>query len=358
MSDALDWLEGDEPVRARIDEWWASMDSRKIDSREIARSIHRSLIRLGDTPEAGLVIKRFHAGNGLDRFFSLAKAVIRRSAWQREWRALTALWAAGVAVPEPLGLARTAGGDRLVVSAFIEGVSLWDELRNAGAASNSRLEACGRAVACLHGAGVAHGDLHPGNLLLAATGPVLIDFQRSAKLRRRTRIGDIARLDFSLARSELSDSQRGSLIREALGPATEARDERQVRARSRRLAVVHRRTRLRQSLRPGDGRVALRTGGHVGLRRVEFEEETLRAILAAYNRSSAERATPRSASSRHGEHLIQSGGRFYRVCEDQPRTFFSRLGPSLFGSTARRAWQQAHDPQRWPSADRVLAFCE
>ena len=232
MTDALDWLEGDEAIRAQVDEWWASMDSPKNNSREIARSIHRSLIRLGDTPEVSLVIKRFHAGNGLDRFFSLAKAMIGRAAWQREWWALTTLWAAGVAVPEPLGLARTAGGDRLVVTAFIAGVSLWDELRNAGATSNARLQACGRAVACLHGAGVAHGDLHPGNVLLADTGPVLIDFQRSAKRRRRTRIGDIARLDFSLARPELSDSQRGSLIREALGPATEAaREERQVRAR-------------------------------------------------------------------------------------------------------------------------------
>ncbi|MFB9555473.1 protein kinase domain-containing protein [Streptomyces roseoviridis] len=67
-----------------------------------------------------------------------------------------------------------------LATAYVPGPSLSQAVRRAGPLPVATVRALGariaRALADLHGAGVLHRDLKPGNVMLAADGPRLIDF--------------------------------------------------------------------------------------------------------------------------------------------------------------------------------------
>src|SRR5258706_404655 len=77
----------------------------------------------------------------------------------REWRPLTRLRASGIPVPAPLGLARLASGEHVLVTEWIDGVPLAEALANA-AERRAVLAAVGALVRTLHDAGWVHRDLH------------------------------------------------------------------------------------------------------------------------------------------------------------------------------------------------------
>ena len=135
-------------------------------ARGRARSVRRD-------PETATVIKRFRHPRVLYRLLDRRRAA-------REFRCLELLHAAGVRVPRPLEVRASQGGWEVRMEEVSGAVSLESLL----AADPPRplgwervLTSLGRNLARLHGAGVAHPDLKPGNVLVDEWGlPWLVDF--------------------------------------------------------------------------------------------------------------------------------------------------------------------------------------
>ena len=196
MKPRLDWTEGSEKVQERVEQWWPDRSKPSSDAREIAHSKRRSVIHLSSPGDPDLIIKCFHEERGLGTALSFIKSSLGRAPWQREWQALEKLSEHNPIAPASLGLARTPDHEILLIGEFIDGPILGEALTPPDHDSFSALASCGQAIGRLHQAGLAHGDLHPGNILLSHTGPRLIDFQRSSRLRSWSRVDDLARLDF------------------------------------------------------------------------------------------------------------------------------------------------------------------
>ena len=354
----LEWKEGGEEVRRAVDAWWQDPDAPTLQAREIARSKRRRILHITPTGRPGLIIKGFHEKPGGSAWLSIMKRILGQAPWQREQRGLQSVKAHPPLAPAFLGRARTPQGEILLISEFIEGPGLGEALSGSKADTASMLTACGEVIARLHQSGVAHGDLHPGNLLLAEGGPILIDFQRSSKNRTHSRTDDLARLDFSLALIDIPEPERRALIQSVLpdGP-DEARAYRRILRRSRQLAAQHRRIRMRHSLRASPERAAVQLGkGHAGLRRMDFKQEELEALLHAHRQATPDPAASAPPSAKATP--VQNGDRTFQIHEERPDSVRNRIKESILGSPARRAWQRAHDPQRPKSGDRVLAFSE
>lgn len=158
--------------------------SGTIEERTLESGPNRSvLLEAASSAPGGArrIVKRFHA-RGL--FARLADP--RRA--RRELRVHSALFAAGLRVPEPLGLRRSPSGPELL-SAFVPSAPSLAEIV-AGRAPWPRppeelARALGRLLARAQRAGLDSPDLHAGNVLVDPRGePWLIDFGK-ARLRRR-----------------------------------------------------------------------------------------------------------------------------------------------------------------------------
>ena len=119
----------------------------------------------------------------------LARLLVRREArvlaLLRGWRHAPAL----------LG---TIGGLALGIE-FIPGVALGEVALEAGSHVFQQLRG---AVASLHAAGITHNDLHPANVLVAGSTPVLIDFASAMRTPRWLRWVPLVR---ELRRSDLAN---------------------------------------------------------------------------------------------------------------------------------------------------------
>jgi Ser/Thr protein kinase RdoA (MazF antagonist) len=157
---------------------------------------------------APVVVKRYHHPGRLRAFLDGARA-------RRELAALSALAAAGLPVPAPLGVARVPGAGELRMAAVPDARDLAVLLASGAPPPGGWERLCvrlGRLLARLQALGFEHGDLHPGNVLVDAHGaPWLVDVQR---VRRGT--GSAERRWAALAECEAS-------AREALPPRVRVR---------------------------------------------------------------------------------------------------------------------------------------
>lgn len=317
----------------------------------------RTVVRL-DAGEGcpGVLLKIYHPRGPGARLRSL---VLGPSAL-REGRLLDHLARRGVAVPRVL-LRGTAGPPRLGSRSYLalellDGTHSLEDLllaRHALPVSRARLAAAaGRLVRALHDAGVGHGDLHGGNILVDPAGrPFLIDLhgarlhRRLSPRRRRRDLASLApafmvhgtrtdRFRFYLAYAAGDGSSRPPRFREEVRHL-----ERIARERLRRvLAKMDRRP-----LRPGRRfqRLALYELQGMGERSARAGE--LLRLLGPH---------PEEALEERGR-LIHRGGRTrVYVLEAACGTFAVKLytghrggaaARSLApGSRARRAWVNYH----------------
>ena len=139
----------------------------RIEKSNLARTVV-ALPATGDRP--GLHIKRYQVRGWTEQ----VKYLLMPSRALDEWRALHHFRRQGIPAPRPVafgeersgGILRRAG---LIMESIVDAVPLprWLERNQAGTSPRvALLRGLGEMVARMHGAGVDHGDLHAGNLLV------------------------------------------------------------------------------------------------------------------------------------------------------------------------------------------------
>ena len=253
MSDVspVRWIEGAGEECDRIDR------VRATEGEVLNASAHRSVVAYdgGDGLPPRIVIKHYQPP--ASRLRALRDRVFDRAPASREWRALHTLHAQGLPIARPLAFGVDAAGRGLVAMQRIDGPDFATALDRANAEERTRLvERLAASVARLHEAGFVHGDLHLGNLRVAADDDrvTLLDVQDAHRTTSpATRRSDLARLLFALERAT-GDSKTGAVLLAAL-PDDPGLD----RARCTFLRD-HARGRERKHLRPGGDWRVLETG--------------------------------------------------------------------------------------------------
>lgn len=337
------WSQGDPALRRALDEALATPPAEAV-----ADSHRRRVWRL-DASGRSVLVKQFRVGSGRHPIRERWKARIGRAPADREWRALAALHAAGLPVPEPLALGALPDGDRLLALTWVDGVPCEAALRAAApAARRALLVALGRLVARLHAAGWVHGDLHPGNLLVRGGTPVLLDWQRARRTRSdAARARDLARLEHALA-ALVPLADRVRLRAAALGlarpfPPAARRALCAAGAAADRRAEDFARGRTRRLERPSRQVAAVRLGARCGLRLRSLDPDALDALLAAHAAAlAAADARVLKDDDRARVTAHRAGGRALVVKEAPWRGLGRALADVVRGSAARRAWRAGH----------------
>ena len=351
------WTRGDTALQAQIERALASGAAQRLHDNP-RRTVFRVPCAGGD-----VIVKQFRVGSGRHALRERVKARFGHAPAVREWRMLTAMGAAGIPVPEPLALGSLADGDRLLALRWIDGTPFEAALRAEPRTRRALLAALAALVRRVHGAGFVHGDLHLGNVLVNARGPVLLDWQHArATGEVGDRRDDLARLEFSLA-PHVSRGRRMRVRKVVLGVARPldaasraalrgAGDAADARARE------HARSRTNSACRPGRlaarfdesrrsaspryaGSVAPRSDR--GLRLRELAEHDLAAICAAH-RDALSNCDARvlKSDARSSVTALDVAGRRVVVKETPFRGAARALADALRGSAGFRAWRAGH----------------
>jgi tRNA A-37 threonylcarbamoyl transferase component Bud32 len=368
------WTHGDAALHAEIERQLASGAAQRLHDNP-RRIVLRMRCARGD-----VLVKQFRVGSGRHALRERWKARFGRAPAEREWRMLSAMQAAGVPAPEPLALGSLPDGDRLLALRWVDGVDFETALPGEARARRDLLAALAALVRRVHAAGFVHGDLHLGNLLVDARGPVLLDWQHARATRNpRALRADLARLEFSLA-PHVSRGRRLRMRESVLGierpldaasraALREAGDASDARARD------HAQSRTESVCRPG--RVAARFDGSRrsaspryagsgdvtsarGLRLRELEEGALVAILDAHRDAIAKQdARLLKSDVRSSVTGLEVAGLRVVVKETPFRGVARALADVARGSAGFRAWRAGHGlSARRIGAARPLAYGE
>ena len=132
---------------------------------------------LGDGPSGAAVVKVVRAEVARDDGF--------RQRLQRGLDSMRAVAAAADAAGQPSAVARVLDADIAAdppwfAMEFLPGTTLWERVERSGPLAPHELDAFARALADdlvqVQQAGVVHGDVKPGNIMLTSQGPRLVDF--------------------------------------------------------------------------------------------------------------------------------------------------------------------------------------
>jgi len=353
------WRHGSPEVREAVEAWLAGTRAG-ADLRDNPR---RRLVRVETADGRTLAVKQFRSASGRHATRERWKARLGFAPADREARALARAHAAGAPVADPLGLAVLASGDPLLVLGFVEGVPLAEALAAPRDERRALLADLGRAVAALHAAGLAHGDLHHGNVQVGSAGPVLLDLQHARNATRERRLRDLGFLDHSL-RGLASAPDRVRVLRAALGLA--ARPSPRDRAALREALVAgdarareHARSRTGRALRPGRAYGALALGRERGLRVRDLPADVVAEALRRHRAESDAGVRRIKDDGRSRVSALLAGGHAIVVKEVLARGWGRPLADLLRGSPARRAWRAGHGLRfRGIGAARPLAFVE
>jgi tRNA A-37 threonylcarbamoyl transferase component Bud32 len=356
---SLRWTEGDPALQREIERQLTVGEAQCLhdNARRLVFRLHRAG---GD-----VLVKQFRVGSGRHALREHAKARLGHAPAAREWRMLAAMHAAGIPVPEPLALGTLENGDRLLALRWIDGTPFAEALHDTPAARRDLLAALAALVRRVHETGVVHGDLHAGNVLVGARGPVLLDWQHARPARTQgQRIRDLARLEFSLA-PLVSRGRRLRVRRSVLGlPATRETAVRDTLLRAGTAADArareHARSRTASACRPGRLAAAYEIEGERGLRLRELDGEALAAIRAAHRAALAARdARVCKSDARSSVTAIEVAGQRVFVKETPFRGVARALADALRGSAGFRAWRAGHGLRaRGIGAALPLAFGE
>jgi hypothetical protein len=209
--------------------------------RALKANPRRSVFWL-EVQQGPVVVKRFHHPGRIGRLVDGRRA-------RAEYSRLEELRARGLPVPRPLDCRATPAGWELHLEAIPGAIGL-DELLDRPGGGAEHAAQVGDLLARSARAGLAHADLHPGNVLLDATGRAWLVDVRAARLSRelgaRAATEELVRLAAPL-REAWPSSAFATLVgawRGALAPALARAvpDERTLAelARVRRIEVVER----------------------------------------------------------------------------------------------------------------------
>lgn len=138
--------------------------------------------RGGIVRSGGMVARHCRRG-GLVRFLLRDRYLGNRP--RREFEIHRRAWAAGLPVPEPLGVCWERRGlfcRGALATRALDAVELLDALREDPGRAADFLAAGGRAVRRMHEAGIWHADLQARNVLVNGDTAYLIDFDRGRRL--------------------------------------------------------------------------------------------------------------------------------------------------------------------------------
>ncbi len=142
-------------------------------------------------PEGTGLIREYRRG-GLVRHF-MTKSYLFDNRPRHEIEVHCAAYRSGVTVPLPLGAYWERRGPiyrGAIAVARIEAAHLLDYLSGDGEVKEDALRRCGEALRRMHDAGFVHADLQIRNILIADSGPYIIDLD---KARKCTRVSPSAR---------------------------------------------------------------------------------------------------------------------------------------------------------------------
>ncbi len=362
MKEELRWLSGSPDIHAAVEGWLRDEQAGEI----LRDNPRRRLIRIDRKDGAPLLLKHFRTGTH-HALRERVKGWLGRSPAEREARHLGNLQRAGVPVPEPLALGDTRGGDRFLVLPFLKGGAGVEALSDQFEKRAHQLQSLGEAVASLHRAGFAHGDLHAGNILFQEHGAILLDLQHARRSDQQAdRIRDLGELDYSFwGRGSVADRMR--IRRAALSlPSSRTSDasERhllsQVGEAARDKAWRHGESRTRRLMKPGRLTASARNPRGRGLRWREFHDDAVGEALEAHEEALTSKTPavmkddPRSRMTR-----VSVGGRSVIVKEILSRSVTRSLADVVRGSGAKRGWRAGHGLRvRGLRAALPLAFIE
>lgn len=240
---------------------------------ELARTA--DALRRGETPDGVEIVKR-NPVRVVARIGGAALKVFLRASRTpaREARALARADALGVPVPRLVG-----HGDGWIATAWCD----------AGPAQRDDLARILPVVAHMHARGMLHRDLHLGNLLVGAEGPILLDVQRSAFLPWIP--GWLARWELGYLAYSLGEPLPASLAN--------------ARRWCERRAHTHWRSRTKRCCKESSGFTAFSHGGASGFRRREADPSALRAALDAAAGATPLKVGLSSQLVRHGAWILK-----------------------------------------------------
>jgi tRNA A-37 threonylcarbamoyl transferase component Bud32 len=349
------WSAGETAVQSWVARALAEgLDSMSLRHQSPRRSVHRLVFPVTSHEACDgerVMIKVYHTATGRH---PLRERLKRRFGWspaRREWKALQALYSAGVPVARPRAWGRLTNRDEIVVTDYLEGDSLADRFNDpAHPRTEEILNAMASTIKKLHDAGYRHGDLHLGNLFANGKEIALLDLQRARPQRNpHDRLWDLARLELSLAKAGWDPAARMTLrdrldVGDAFDPIL------------RRFLRDHLRGRARRLLRIGRNWSAARIGRLQGLRDVCLDEATLASLLE----SCKHEGSPRER--REGRvRIIQAreGKRVVIIKSVAAGNLRRALGDRLRGSPAARAFRAGQASHLLTNrAARPLAFLE